>query len=260
MDDIFKRNLLKLRKGSKPQTFAEAILDTTIWGKEGPIPTALPKSPESFTEKGQVLESLERFAQENVKPVLKVEGGEVAVKPDPVWDVQTHTDLQDLFRDLPHGELNLKNKRPGEIQVLFVTEAFRPIEEAQSEFKNEFLDELVLAFPFKTAEFFERMLKAMKLLPQETIVYSCEEGMKVAAHFKPEIIVTLGAQATQFVLKGQERLSQVHGQFFQRKIEGIGSFTIVPLFHPSILETNQNMKKTAWADMQKIMKHLKKLP
>jgi uracil-DNA glycosylase family 4 len=61
------------------------------------------------------------------------------------------------------------------------------------------------------------------------------------------------------VLKSTDRLAQVHGQFFSRKI-GEKTFQVVPLFHPSIIETNQNMKKTAWADMQKIMKHLKKLP
>ncbi len=84
--------------------------------------------------------------------------------------------------------------------------------------------------------------------------------MRIAAFYKPEVIVTLGAKATHKILKGQERLAMVHGQFFVRKIENVGTMTIVPLFHPSIIESNQNMKKTAWSDMQKIMQHLKKLP
>jgi uracil-DNA glycosylase family 4 len=71
--------------------------------------------------------------------------------------------------------------------------------------------------------------------------------------------VTLGANSTHKILKVQDRLTQLHGQFFNRKIENIGTFIVVPLFHPSIIENNQNMKKTAWTDMQKIMKQLKKL-
>lgn len=62
------------------------------------------------------------------------------------------------------------------------------------------------------------------------------------------------------ILKSNDRLSLVHGEFFTRKIGDETSIQVVPLFHPSIIETNQNMKKTAWVDMQKIMKHLKKLP
>jgi uracil-DNA glycosylase family 4 len=112
------------------------------------------------------------------------------------------------------------------------------------------------------------MVTAMKLKPENVVVFSVDKDgednsrqvMEAAAFFRPEVIITLGAKAAHKILKGNDRLSNIHGQFFKRDIDEVGAFQVVPLFHPSIIETNQNMKKTAWADMQKIMKHLKKLP
>jgi uracil-DNA glycosylase family 4 len=150
---------------------------------------------------------------------------------------------------------------------MFVPEDYRKNEDYQGELKEGLINQLLPAFPLKTAEFFSKMVSAMKLEDAELLIYPVmnqgqdisREVMKVAAFYQPEIIVTLGANATHKILQSQERLTQVHGQFFNRKIENIGTFIVVPLFHPSIIENNQNMKKTAWLDMQKMMKHLKKL-
>ena len=153
--------------------------------------------------------------------------------------------------------------------MIFITENFRPMSEAQPELKvSGFLNELILGLPLKTAELFERMILAMKFMPDEVLIYPVEAGendlslevMKLAAFFRPEVLITLGAKATQNILKNNDRLSMTHGQFFIRKINDSLTVNLIPLFHPSIIESNQNMKKTAWADMQKIMKHLKKLP
>ncbi|HLW56502.1 MAG TPA: hypothetical protein VKY27_03900, partial [Bacteriovoracaceae bacterium] len=87
-----------------------------------------------------------------------------------------------------------------------------------------------------------------------------EDIVKLTKEYRPLVIITLGAKATSAVLKTNDRLAQVHGQFFNRKLIDSYEVQVVPLFHPNIIETNQNMKKTAWIDMQKIMKYLKKLP
>jgi DNA polymerase len=165
--------------------------------------------------------------------------------------------------------ISLENKVPEQVKVLFVSEKFRSWEEIEPELKSGLINELLAGFPLKTAELFERMITAMKLVASEVIIFPVEGSdesdfsryvMEVAAYYRPEIIVTLGAKAAQKILKSNDRLSMVHGQFFNRRMSETGNFQVVPLFHPSIIETNQNMKKTAWADMQKIMKHLKKLP
>lgn len=278
MDSLFKQKLLTLRNPPQAKTFSEALLGDTSWLK---APIREKKSTpvkEVFSEKVQVIESLERFAQEKVAEtktnMFKIDGGEVHLKTEPGWDDLNHFNS---FDDLKSGlkldskflEIVFNNKQPGKISVLFVSEKFRNWDEVSADLKSGFINELIAGFPVKTAELFERMIMAMKLDPSEVIVFPVEgtdesdysrDVMEVAAFYKPEIIITLGAKATQKILKSNDRLTVVHGQFFNRRMGDRGNFQVVPLFHPSIIETNQNMKKTAWADMQKIMKHLKKLP
>lgn len=276
MDALFKQKLLNLRNPPAPKTFAEALMGNSFLtadsGKhEKP-------SEEGFTEKRQVIESLERFAREKVEtapePVIKFDRGEIHVKSDPVWDdVNVANSVNELMASLSLEAETLKvlfkGKEPGRVRVMFVTENIRPSSEFASELKGGFIDELLTGFPLKTAEFFERMILAMKLLPDEVVIYPIEkndsedlspEVVRIALSLKAEIVITLGAKATQKILKSNDRLSLIHGQFHDRKVENAGHLLVVPLFHPSIIETNLNMKKTAWADMQKIMKHLKKIP
>lgn len=277
MEEVFKRNLLRLRQPSAPTNFGEALFGSVGW-IETSQPTQAVKLPakEVFSEKAQVLESLERFAQEKFEetsqPLIKIEGGEIAQKPEPTWEniptfASSDAFLASLSIEPALARIVFEAKTVGKPLILFVCETFRPFSEVEPELKEGFPNQLLPAFPARTAELFSRMLKAMKLEDHEILIYPtllgerdmAAEVMSVAGHYRPELIVTLGANATHKILKGQERLAVIHGQFFTRKIENLGTFTVVPLFHPSIIENNQNMKKTAWADMQKIMKHLKKL-
>jgi hypothetical protein len=272
MDSLFKQKLLNLRNPKSPKTFGEALLGDGSWLKKV-SPPAPQNAPEVYSEKVQVIESLERFVEEKVsestEPVLKIPGGEVVLREEPQWgEVTPFASLEDLKASLKldqrFQEIALKNKRP---TAIFVSEKFRPWEESEKDLKGGFIDELLLGFPPKTAELFERMILAMKLTPEEVVIYPVEgeeadfsqDVFELAGFFKPEVIITLGAKATTKILKSSDRLSMIHGQFFQKRA-GEQVFQVVPLFHPSIIETNQNMKKTAWSDMQKIMKHLKKLP
>lgn len=275
MDDLFKQNLLRMRAPASPKTFSEALWNSDLPFKRK-APSVVAKS-ENVSEKKMVLESLERFAQEKIQETphsfIPVEGGEIVFKKDPLWDLEAgYSDSMDLFEALTADSdvilRLLENKIPEDVKVIFVSESFLPLSEMEVSDQNNLLNELLTGFPLKTAELFEKMIKAMKLDPKEVIFYAIEEDgqdlspdiVKIASLYRPEVIITLGAKATQKLLGEQNRLSLVHGQFFKRDIQKLISFDIVPLFHPSIIETNQNMKKTAWADMQKIMRHLKKLP
>lgn len=278
MDSLFKQKLLTLRNPPPAKSFSEALLGDTSWLKAPVREKKSAPAKEQFSEKVQVIESLERFAQEKATElktnILKVDGGEVHVKKDAGWDDLNHFNsfaelVAGLKLDQKYLDIVFKDKAPGKVTVLFVSEKFRNWDEVSAELKSGFINELIAGFPLKTAELFERMIMAMKLDPSEVIVFPVEgtdesdysrDVMEVAAFYKPEIIITLGAKATQKILKSNDRLTVVHGQFFNRSMSDRGNFQVVPLFHPSIIETNQNMKKTAWADMQKIMKHLKKLP
>ncbi len=279
MDALFKQKLLSLRNPTEPKTFGEALLPDALWIGKKPLKVGVaPIAKEVFSEKIQVIESLERFAEEKTaqlkSDVLKVEGGEIHVRKTAEWDeLETYNTVEalksHLSLDSRLAEIQLKDKVPKDVKVIFVTETFRNWEEVEADLQTGFINELITGFPLKTAEFFERMIKGMKLTPEEVIIYPVEgsdslelagEVMKIAAFYRPEVIITLGARATQKILKSNDRLSMVHGQFFNRRVGEGENFQIVPLFHPAIIETNLNMKKTAWADMQKIMKHLKKLP
>jgi uracil-DNA glycosylase family 4 len=272
MDDLFKRSLLNLRKHQAPKTFGEAL-----WNSQLPFKKTAEKKiviTEDYSEKKQIIESLERFAQDQIPAgaSLSVNGGEVSVKATTTFTVRGSASQEALIEGLsadPHiAQILMGEKSPNAVKVMFIPEILREWAEVEPELKGGFVNELICAFPLKTAEFFERMISAMKLAPSEVVMYPIDHGdkdlsqeiLEIAAFFQPEVIITLGAKATQRLLQGQDRLTVIHGQFFQRSIENLGHFTFVPLFHPSIIETNQNMKKTAWVDMQKIMKHLKKLP
>jgi uracil-DNA glycosylase family 4 len=276
MENVFKQKLLSLRHPAAAKSFGEAILGTELlWGQPRATVAVKPAAAESFNEKSHVLNSLEQFAQEKLlasgEKSLALEGGQLLLREDGWSEIKRVQDLPHLKAQLQLDprpqELILADKHPGKLAILFVTEHFRPWSEVAPELRGSFLDQLLCSLPLKTAELFERMIVAMKLAPTEVCIYPVEQGeqdlalevMTVAAYLRPELIVTLGARATQKILKTPERLSMIHGQFFQREVGEHGVFNIVPLFHPSIIETNQNMKKTAWTDMQKIMRHLKKL-
>jgi len=58
----------------------------------------------------------------------------------------------------------------------------------------------------------------------------------------------------------KDRLATIHGEIVDLSLKLIQDqayfFNMMPLFHPQILLINPNMKKTAWADMQKAMRFL----
>lgn len=271
MEALFKQKLLDSRSISSPTTFSEALFSHRYFQIAATTTTNPMKSdliPSGFTEKQHLIESLERFVEEKVgaapveEAVISVgEKAEIALKSPLDWEAGT----QDYVLQNELKELILKDKKT--VEVIFVTESLRAKKEFESELTGEFIDQLLCGFPLKTAQLFERMIFAMKLDPKEVILYPAEsEGedlfsdiVKLTYDFKPKVIMTLGAKAASAVLKNKDRLSVIHGQFFSRKISGF-EVQVVPLFHPNIIETNQNMKKTAWTDMQKVMKFLKKLP
>ncbi len=75
---------------------------------------------------------------------------------------------------------------------------------------------------------------------------------------RPTIVVSLGATVTNILLGKREKLSTIHGQFFEKKI-GECVYNLMPIFHPDFLQINPNMKRTAWIDLQKVMERIGKI-
>jgi DNA polymerase len=80
--------------------------------------------------------------------------------------------------------------------------------------------------------------------------------LEQAETIRPEIIVTLGLPATQFVLQNKSSMSRLRGQW--GSWHGI---KILPTWHPSYLlrrekEGDLQPKRQAWSDLQMVMKDL----
>lgn len=69
---------------------------------------------------------------------------------------------------------------------------------------------------------------------------------------KPEIICTLGRYAALALLKKDEPISRIRGNFYM-----YNGAKVMPTFHPSYLLRNPKDKKLVWQDMKKIMCLLK---
>lgn len=67
----------------------------------------------------------------------------------------------------------------------------------------------------------------------------------------PKIICTLGAVATQYLLKSNVPIGAVRGRF--QDYHGI---PVMPTYHPAALLRNPDLKRPVWDDVQKIMQYL----
>lgn len=109
-----------------------------------------------------------------------------------------------------------------------------------------------------------KMIKAMNLKQGQFARFPLFKGEKqlesllaAISYFKPTVVVPLGANSTNIILEKRVKLSNVHGQFEKKAFRVNGEDLLIevsPLFHPQLLEINQSMKRTAWIDMQKVMK------
>ena len=128
-----------------------------------------------------------------------------------------------------------------------------------------------------------KMIQAMKLKPGEFNRFSfnekledvsdltrnlnepspeTEELLEIIKKYKPEVVVSLGATVTNILLGKREKLSGIHGQFFDKNLKINNesyTYALTPIFHPEFLLINPNMKRTAWIDLQKVMERVGKI-
>ena len=254
-------------KKTQPETFAEALLGDTAWLPE---PKAeVKKTQENFTEKAVVLESFTRFAEEKIAEspdqTIHFDGGSVSLKPQQAGHEFTpsHLDLrqwqEDFQRRIGADAFRLLISSKIKIKILFYVDELKTETTQEAELPQS---EFLCCFDKEVADLFEKMVKAMKLLPTDFALSvvnlagtprSLEDLNEEIYYREPDFVVPLGALATQALLGNKERLATIHGKFYPLAALAHKSVQIVPLFHPNVIATNQNMKKSTWADMQKIM-------
>ena len=232
-------------------------------------------------EKELVINSLKSFVdekgvEESKEKKVSFTGGEIALKVENIVQRDSITMSTDQFLSELNKCNNCNEKYIGQrkfvetpnnlekIKVLFVNDSVKSNDDSSSEYIN-LLNKMALSMNLKEEDYLiTSLIKCFN--PEKTeqsqkeMSQNCLDNFYKTLYFtNARVVVPLGAFATNFLLNEQKRLSSVHGKFFPQKImfgEDLREFQIVPIFHPQFLLINPNMKRTAWIDLQKIMKHL----
>lgn len=89
-------------------------------------------------------------------------------------------------------------------------------------------------------------------VPEPDEVLACLPFLKKQiAAIRPQIIVTLGAVATNNLLSATLSITKVRGEF-----RDMGGILVMPTFHPSYLLRNPAAKREVWEDMKKVRDRL----
>ena len=188
--------------------------------------------------------------QDNAMPL--VESARPPVIMAPV--VQVAKAVQEAQTDLiPSGETGLNSLS----EVLFVGDTFAGE-------GDDLLGKMIAAMKLTGAEFYrhpmEEALDEVVDLAKNLEAPSSATQMlfNTIEEKRPKVVVSLGATVTNILLGKREKLSTIHGQFFEKRI-GECVYSLMPIFHPDFLIINPNMKRTAWVDLQKVMERIGKI-
>ena len=76
----------------------------------------------------------------------------------------------------------------------------------------------------------------------------------------PDIIILLGNVAAKAILKNNEGITKIHGNWFSYKNPYLKKIiNIICIFHPSFLLRSPSQKKHAWDDLKKVEKKINEL-
>lgn len=91
--------------------------------------------------------------------------------------------------------------------------------------------------------------------------FALDNFLNIVNYFRPQAIVSLGANATNILIQKRLKLSNCHGEIQAKAFKNSQTgetlnLSVFPLFHPDLLEINQSMKRTTWIDLQRLSKLL----
>jgi uracil-DNA glycosylase family 4 len=248
MDNIFKKLRQLERKPHAQKSFEQALFGGFApWYLGVDEAPSIPVEPVKVVEeKTQVLEKLQDFVVNQLDGRLDDEiqfpGGAVKLKaPERVRVVKLNPESSP--RTLPE---ELSAERP----------IFLCLGETQEPAQAELLTKMLHAM--KLHEFSVWRIKEPSAEEEEKAWL--EEMMMTVWHYRPVFILSVGALVTNIILGEKERLSRIHGQFFEIQVTNASDpffpVTMVPIFHPEFLLINPKMKQSTWTDLQNVMSHL----
>lgn len=92
-------------------------------------------------------------------------------------------------------------------------------------------------------------------LPNPDEVKECQKYLEAQIRIiKPEVIVCLGAKASQVIIDPQASISRIRGTWLTRH-----NIKIIATYHPAALLRNEGYKRPTWEDFKKIRDEYKKM-
>ena len=211
------------------------------------------------TEKAKTFKSMEKFVDTEMEKKEErkiVIPGEAVIKPassnENAGVIKLNTESKtDDFSILVESRESIE-----ELDVLFLGETPKDFSEEHS---NDLLSKMISAMKLPANRTARLFIKKTWSAPSEMN----DEVMQIYRlihNLSPKVVVTLGAVATNILLRKRERLSVVHGKFQTLRYQFEDTETqmkeFVPVFHPDLLNINPNMKRSAWIDLQEVLKRL----
>lgn len=121
---------------------------------------------------------------------------------------------------------------------------------------GQLLDTLLEALMLKPDEYY--IANVVKCRPPNNRVPSDEEAEKCLPYLRnqvalvrPQILVCLGSTAAKYVIARDIRITQIRGQWIERK-----GYWIMPTFHPAALLRDQSKKTLLFRDMREVRNKL----
>lgn len=272
MEDIYKKALNELRSnkfksGIDDENVAIYGIDWFYGVSKDPVETQL----EQVSEKSLILDSFSQKIKEemaNLDTDVITKNGAVIEKREANKSNTKHAgetlsldELSLKSSSLVCNEAaNLRYNDKTEVKVLFVSDFLHKKEDYEANEFNTLFDGAI-------STLFSNMVKAMKLKQDKYLLSAMKVKGKTEDesykdillaeinYFRPQLIITLGVSATHGLLDTKDRIKDIHGQFYNINVSG-HSVEVLPLFSPHLLGSAPNMKKIAWADMQKAMEKL----
>ncbi|MCK4636209.1 MAG: uracil-DNA glycosylase [Candidatus Moranbacteria bacterium] len=128
---------------------------------------------------------------------------------------------------------------------------------------GKFLDEMLVVIKLEREDIY--IANVVKCRPPKnrdplksevkTCWYWLEEQIKT---IEPKLIVTLGRHSMNRFLP-KEKISQAHGNFFQKEIVGLGKLNFYVLYHPAAALYNGGLREILIKDFKGILKVLDKI-
>ena len=223
-------------------------------------PVQKPIKQSSIEEKNKSGEEVDSFAQARIKlnPLSDIESMGQSKSESFNFDHDFYGLLSSISKEWSQDSISGSDTFDKSVDVLFlgldtIDEEFIPETAPFSllESSQDLLGKMIMAMGLKEGQFVRA--------PLIKIGDPYENFIQTIVHFRPKVVIPLGATATNIALKKKLKLSNVHGQISGQSVTVNSeefTFNICPLFHPELLEINPNMKRAAWIDMQKVMTFL----